>query len=75
MKAALKCTALFLPPPNLVCNRFIHFTYDNIDIKINNDSNLDGKDSFHATQVAAWQHGPALDMGLQNPMPLIESVG
>ena len=54
-------------PPNLVCYSFIHFTCDNIDI---NDSNLDGKDSLHATQAAAWQCGPALDMALQNLKPL-----
>ena len=41
-------------------DRFVHFTCDNIDI---NDSSLDGKNSFHATQVAAWQRGPALDLG------------
>ena len=46
-------------PPNLVQDRFIHFTCDNIDI---NDANLDGKNTFHATQVAAWQRGPEPDM-------------
>ena len=39
-------------PPNLINNRFVHFTYDNIDIS---DSSLNGKYTFHATQVAAWQ--------------------
>ena len=58
-------------PLNLVSNRFIHFTCDNIDI---NDSSLDGKNSFHATQVAAWQRGPALNMGLQNMTSLKEST-
>jgi len=43
-------------PPNLVRNRFVHFSADNIDI---NECSLDGKNSFHATQVAAWQRGPA----------------
>lgn len=33
--------------PNLVSNRFIHFTFDNIDI---NDSSLDGKNN----RSAAW---------------------
>ena len=42
-------------PVNLTPTRFTHFTADNIDI---NDSTLDGKDTFHATQVAAWQRGP-----------------
>ena len=42
-------------PCNLVPDRFVHFTADNIDIL---DASLDGKDTFHATQVAAWQRGP-----------------
>ena len=41
--------------PNLVEGRFVHFTTDNIDI---NEASLDGKNSFHATQSAAWQRGP-----------------
>lgn len=45
-------------PSNLVRGRFVHFSTDNIDI---NDSTLDGKHTFHATQVAAWQRGPAPD--------------
>lgn len=53
-------------PPNLVHNTFVHFTCDNIDI---NDSSLNGKDSFHATQVASWQRGPASDMGLNSLHP------
>ena len=44
-----------LLPVNLTPNRFTHFTVDNIDI---NDSTLDCKDTFHATQIAAWQRGP-----------------
>ena len=58
-------------PPNLVSNRFIHFTCDNIDTY---DSSLEGRNSFHATQVAAWQRGPALNMGLHNLKPLKEST-
>ena len=42
-------------PTNLVANRFVHFSADNIDI---NEFTLDGKGTFHATQVAAWQRGP-----------------
>ena len=42
-------------PPNLSPQTFTHFTADNIDI---NDTSLDGKNTFHATQVAAWQRGP-----------------
>ena len=45
-------------PRNLVPQRFIHFSTDNIDIL---DSSLDGKDTFHATQVTAWQRGPQPD--------------
>ena len=53
-------------PQNLVPNRFVHFTCDNIDI---NDSSFDGKNSFHATQIAAWQRGPEADIGLKNLRP------
>jgi len=53
-------------PPNFVPDRFVHFTCDNIDI---NDSSLYGKDSFHATQIAAWQRGPESDMGFKNLRP------
>jgi len=42
-------------PPNLVHGRSVHFTPDNMDI---NEHNLDGKDTFHATQMAAWQRAP-----------------
>ena len=42
-------------PQNLVKGRFIHFSADNIDI---NEYTPDGKGTFHATQVAAWQRGP-----------------
>ena len=35
-------------PPNLVPGKFVHFAVDNIDIL---DESLDGKDTFHATQV------------------------
>ena len=42
-------------PPNLVKDRFVHFSADNIDI---NNRTLDRKNTFHATQVAAWQRGP-----------------
>ena len=36
-------------PPNLVEGRFVHFSTDNVDI---NENTLDGKGTFHATQVA-----------------------
>ena len=38
----------------MVENNFIHYTCDNIDIL---DETLDGKNTFHATQMAAWQRG------------------
>ena len=47
-------------PLNLKDKVFTHFTADNIDI---NDSTLDGKYTFHATQMAAWQRG--IGNGLQ----------
>jgi hypothetical protein len=48
-------------PPNLVPNTFVYYTADNIDIL---DDTLDGKETFHATQVAAWQRGPEKDLML-----------
>ena len=36
-------------------DNFMQFTADNIVI---NDSLLDGKNTFHATQVSGWQRGP-----------------
>lgn len=53
-------------PPNFIHGRFVHFTCDNIDI---NDASFDGKNSFHATQLAGWQRGPESDMGLQHLRP------
>ena len=53
-------------PENLVPRKFIHFTADNIDIL---DETLDGKNTFHATQVAAWQRGPAHNVNLDNVNP------
>ena len=41
-------------PPGLVRGTFVHYTADNIDIL---DETLDGKNTFHATQLAAWQRG------------------
>ena len=48
-------------PPNIVANKFIHCTADNIDIL---DETLDGKHTFHATQMAAWQRGQKADVEL-----------
>lgn len=53
-------------PPNLVSRRFVHFSADNIDI---NDATLDGKNTFHATQIAVWQRGPEHDNLLKSIEP------
>lgn len=53
-------------PPNFVHGRFTHFTCDNIGI---NDSTLDGKNTFHATQMAGWQRGPEGDMMMKDLKP------
>ena len=50
-------------PPNFVHGRFTHFACGNIDI---NDSKLDGKNTFHATQMAGWQRGPEGDMMMKS---------
>ena len=42
-------------PPKLVRGRFVHFSTDKVDI---NEATLDGKGTFHATQVASWNRGP-----------------
>ena len=41
-------------PPNLVREKFVHFSADNIDIL---DETMDGKNTFHATKIAAWKRG------------------
>ena len=59
-------------PTNFTQGRFVHFTCDNINI---NDTSFDGKNSFHATQVAAWQSvGPESDMGLQTINPSTRTI-
>ena len=55
-------------PPNLNSSIFTHFTADNIDI---NDSSVDGKNTFHATQVAAWQRGPKTAAHMSNLRPSV----
>ena len=44
-------------PENFVPNKFIHFTADNMDNIDILDESLDGKNTFHATQMAAYQRG------------------
>jgi len=51
---------------NCIPGRFTHFSCDNIDI---DDAGLGGKDSFHATQMAAWQHGPEEDTMMKDMKP------
>ena len=53
-------------PPNIVANKFFHYTADNIDIL---DESLDGKNTFHATQMAAWQRGQTPDVILATLEP------
>ena len=53
-------------PINLAEGRFIHFTADDIDI---NEGTLDGQNTFHATQYAAWQRGPESVDVLRNISP------
>ena len=58
-------------PPNIVANKFIHYTCDNIDIL---DKTLDGKNTFHATQMAAWQRGKTNDASLKHLEPSIRQA-
>ena len=58
-------------PKNLVSGRFVHFSGDNIDI---DDSTLNGKNTFHATQLAAWQRGPAEASALNGIEPSIKTT-
>ena len=53
-------------PINLVEGRFLYFTADNIDIS---EGTLDGQNTSHATQYAAWQRGPESIGVLQNISP------
>ena len=48
-------------PKNFIENEFIHFTADNIDIL---DESLDGKNTFHATQLAAYQRSTGKEPNL-----------
>ena len=41
-------------PPYLLPGKFVYFSADKVGIL---DENLDGKNAFHATQIAAWQRG------------------
>lgn len=43
-------------PDNIVSDRMIHCSCDNIDVL---EATLDGKNTFHCTQMMVWQRGPA----------------
>ena len=55
----------------LCTGRFTHYTIDNIDIK---DHTLDGTNTFHATQMAAWQRGPEPDNVLSELHPSSDTL-
>lgn len=46
-------------PANIVKGRFAHFSVDNIDVL---EDTVDGKNTFHATQMCMWQRGPSPDI-------------
>jgi len=43
-------------PENIVSDRLVHCSCDNIDVL---ESTIDGKNTFHCTQMVVWQRGPA----------------
>ena len=49
-------------PSNISFGKILHFTADNIDIL---DEMLDGKNTFHATQMAVWQRRSSPDATLK----------
>lgn len=53
-------------PPNLLPGRFVHFSADNTDIL---DETIDGKNTFHTTQIAAWQREAESNLTLANLKP------
>lgn len=53
-------------PPNLLHGKFVHFSADNIDIL---DKTMDGKNTFHSTQIAVWQRGAESNLTLENLKP------
>ena len=50
-------------PPNTVSDRFAHFSADDIDIL---DESLDGKNTFHATQMTVFQRCPGNELSLSS---------
>lgn len=47
-------------PDNIVKERMIHCSCDNIDVL---EATLDGKNTFHCTQMMVWQRGPPRKQG------------
>lgn len=66
---SLDLTTGAIIPPNFEAKKFIHYTCDNIDIL---DETLDGKNTFHATQMAAWQRSQASDESFKNLQPSVK---
>ena len=60
---SLDLTTGAIIPPNFQAKKFIHHTCDHIDIL---DETLDGKNTFHATQMAVWQRSQASDESFKN---------
>ena len=46
-------------PTNIQAGHFAQYAADNIDIL---EETLDGKNTFHATQMVVWQRGPTRDV-------------
>ena len=53
-------------PPYLLPGIFVDFAADNVDIL---GEKLNGKNTFHATQIAAWQKGAESNLTLENLKP------
>ena len=50
-------------PQNMVPGRFVQFSADNFDLM---EETLDGKGTFHVTQMVAFQRGPKQEIGDTN---------
>ena len=66
---SLDLTTGAIIPPNFEAKKFIHYTCDSIDIL---DETLDGKNTFYATQMAAWQRSQASDESFKNLQPSVK---
>lgn len=58
-------------PPNLSPGNIIHFSTDNINIL---DETIEGKNTFHDTQIAAWECGSDNVSLLDGVRPLINDI-